>query len=137
LLPAKSHLPPAHHETSKHSSPNKTKIKVVEQKCPRFKFKQLHVNDSSQIKTRNWPLGFSAAAWAASKVLATSRARAISAGNAGKSELLQDKSCGNKTQEKWEIMKEVIGIRAEFCLHSHTNPNRAKDIPVDRGQHLM
>jgi hypothetical protein len=35
------HLPPAHHETTKHNSPNETKIKVKQ-------FKSWHVNDSSQ-----------------------------------------------------------------------------------------
>jgi hypothetical protein len=37
------HLPPAHHETSKHDSPNETK-----QNYPGFKFKHRQVNDSSQ-----------------------------------------------------------------------------------------
>jgi hypothetical protein len=41
------HLPPAHHETSKHDSPNETKIKE-KQNCPGFEFKPHQVNDSSQ-----------------------------------------------------------------------------------------
>jgi hypothetical protein len=40
-------LPPTHHETSKHVSPNKTKIKE-KQNCPGFKFNPRQVNDSSQ-----------------------------------------------------------------------------------------
>jgi hypothetical protein len=48
-MPAMLHLPPAHHETSKHDSPTRNKIKVVEPpKCPRFEFKPHQVNDSSQ-----------------------------------------------------------------------------------------
>jgi hypothetical protein len=42
------HLPPAHHETTKHNSPNETKIKVKQLNCPGFEFKPWHVNDSSQ-----------------------------------------------------------------------------------------
>jgi hypothetical protein len=43
------HLPPAHHETSKHHSPHDTNIKVVEPpKCPGIKFKPRQVNDPSQ-----------------------------------------------------------------------------------------
>jgi hypothetical protein len=42
------HLPPAHHETSKCDSPNKTKIKVKQPNRPGFKFKPRQVNDSSQ-----------------------------------------------------------------------------------------
>jgi hypothetical protein len=42
------HLPPAHHETSKHDSPNETKIKVKLTKCLRFEFKPHRVNDTSQ-----------------------------------------------------------------------------------------
>jgi hypothetical protein len=65
LLPRSSslhvmpHLPPAHHKTSKRDSPNETKIKVKSQKYSGFKFKPWHVNDSSHIKARYWPLGFS------------------------------------------------------------------------------
>jgi transposase InsO family protein len=42
------YLPPAHHETSKHDSPNETKIKVKQLNRLRFKFKPHQVNDSSQ-----------------------------------------------------------------------------------------
>jgi hypothetical protein len=42
------HLPPAHHKTSKHNSPNETKIKVKLLKCPGFEFKTRQVNDSLQ-----------------------------------------------------------------------------------------
>jgi hypothetical protein len=43
------HLPPAHHDTSKHDSPNETKIKgKTKQNCPEFEFKSRQVNDSSQ-----------------------------------------------------------------------------------------
>jgi hypothetical protein len=42
------HLPPAHHETSKHDSTNETKIKVKQLKRPGFEFKPHQVNDSSQ-----------------------------------------------------------------------------------------
>jgi hypothetical protein len=42
------HLPPAHHETIKHDSPNEIKIKVKQLKCPGFKFKPWQVNGSSQ-----------------------------------------------------------------------------------------
>jgi hypothetical protein len=48
LLPAMPHLPPAHHETSKCDSPNKTEINIKLPKCPGFKFKPRQVNDSSQ-----------------------------------------------------------------------------------------
>jgi hypothetical protein len=34
-------------------------IVVKPPKCPRFEFKPWHVNDSSHIKPRCWPLGFS------------------------------------------------------------------------------
>jgi hypothetical protein len=53
LLPQSSplsnmpHLPPVHHETSKHNSPNDTKIKVKLPKCLGFKFKPHQINDSS------------------------------------------------------------------------------------------
>jgi hypothetical protein len=45
-----SHLPPAHHETSKHDSPNETKVKEkkTKQNYPGFEFKPRQVNDSSQ-----------------------------------------------------------------------------------------
>jgi hypothetical protein len=43
------HLPPAHHEISKRDSPNEIRKKVKQLKCPRFEFKHLQVNDSSQI----------------------------------------------------------------------------------------
>jgi hypothetical protein len=42
-----SHLPSAHHKTSKHNSPHKTKIKVKLTKRHRFKFKPHQVNESS------------------------------------------------------------------------------------------
>jgi hypothetical protein len=42
------HLPPAHHQTSRHDSPNETDIKVKLPKCLKFKFKHWQVNDSSQ-----------------------------------------------------------------------------------------
>jgi hypothetical protein len=49
LLPAMPHLPPAHHERSKHDSPNEKRIRIAEPpKCPGFEFKALQVNDSSQ-----------------------------------------------------------------------------------------
>jgi hypothetical protein len=42
---------PAHHETSKHDSPNKTKVKEkIKQNYPGFEFKSRQVNDSSQSK---------------------------------------------------------------------------------------
>jgi hypothetical protein len=53
LLPRSSplsnipHLPPVHHETSKHNSPNDTKIKLKLPKCLGFKFKPHQINDSS------------------------------------------------------------------------------------------
>jgi hypothetical protein len=47
-LHAMPHLPPAHHETSKRDSPNKTRIKVKQTNCPGFEFKPHQVNDSSQ-----------------------------------------------------------------------------------------
>jgi hypothetical protein len=55
------HLPPAHHETSKHDSPNETKIKEKQNKT---KLSQIRIQTlPSQwlitIKPRNWPLGFS------------------------------------------------------------------------------
>jgi hypothetical protein len=34
-------------------------------------------------------------------------------------------------------MKEAVGMQARFCLSFQTNPNRAQDVPVDQGQHLM
>jgi hypothetical protein len=46
------HLPPAHHETSKHDSPNETKIKVKQMNHPGFEFKPRLVNDSSQSNQR-------------------------------------------------------------------------------------
>jgi hypothetical protein len=49
-LPAMPLLPPAHQETSKCDSPNETKIKVKQLKCPRFKFKPHQVNDISESK---------------------------------------------------------------------------------------
>jgi hypothetical protein len=42
------HLPPAHHETNKHDSPNETEIKATLPKCLKFEFKSHQVNDSSQ-----------------------------------------------------------------------------------------
>jgi hypothetical protein len=47
-----SHLPPIHHETSKHNSPNKTRIKIKQMNRPEFEFKPRHVNDSSQSNQR-------------------------------------------------------------------------------------
>jgi hypothetical protein len=47
LLPIISHLSPTHHETSKCDSPHE-QIGVEPLKYPEFKFKQRHVNDSSQ-----------------------------------------------------------------------------------------
>jgi hypothetical protein len=46
------HLPLAHHETSKHDSPNDTKIKVKQTKHLKFEFKPCQVNDSSQPNKR-------------------------------------------------------------------------------------
>jgi hypothetical protein len=43
-----SHLPPAHHETSKRDSPNETKNKGKITEMSGFKFKPHQVNDSSQ-----------------------------------------------------------------------------------------
>jgi hypothetical protein len=40
--------PPAHHETSKHDSPNDTRIRVKQLKCPGFEFKPHQVNNLSQ-----------------------------------------------------------------------------------------
>jgi hypothetical protein len=48
LLPVVSHLSPTHHETSKHDSLHKTKIKVKPPKSPGFEFKPWQGNDSSQ-----------------------------------------------------------------------------------------
>jgi hypothetical protein len=48
VLPNMPHLSPAHHEISKHGSPNETRIKVKLTKCPEFKFKPHQVKDSSQ-----------------------------------------------------------------------------------------
>jgi hypothetical protein len=42
------HLPPAHHGTSKHNSPNEIEIKVKLPKCLGFEFKPRQVNNSSQ-----------------------------------------------------------------------------------------
>jgi hypothetical protein len=40
------HLPPAHHETSKHDSSNETKVKrKTKLNYPGFKFKPRQVND--------------------------------------------------------------------------------------------
>jgi hypothetical protein len=52
------HLPPAHHKTSKHNSPNETMIKKQNE------LSQIRIQSSSNqwlitIKLRNWPLGFS------------------------------------------------------------------------------
>jgi ribonuclease HI len=47
-LPTMPHLPPGHHEISKHDSPHDTKIKVKLPKYPEFEFKPRQVNDSSQ-----------------------------------------------------------------------------------------
>jgi hypothetical protein len=48
-LPVMPHLSPACHETSKHDSPHKTKIKVKPPKLPRIEFKSRQVNYSSQL----------------------------------------------------------------------------------------
>jgi hypothetical protein len=54
------HLPLAHHETSKHDSPNETKIKEKQTNRPEFEFKPRQVNDSSQSNQANTILsGFS------------------------------------------------------------------------------
>jgi hypothetical protein len=58
-LHAMLHLPLTHHETSKRDSPNEHEGRIEPQKCPGFEFKPRHVNDSSHIKPRHWPLGFS------------------------------------------------------------------------------
>jgi hypothetical protein len=47
-LHAMSHLPPAHHETSKRDSPNELKIKENKTKQSRIQIQTLPVNDSSQ-----------------------------------------------------------------------------------------
>jgi hypothetical protein len=59
LLDAMPHLPPAHHETSNRDSPNEHEGRIEPQKYPEFKFKPRHVNDSSHVKPRHRPLGFS------------------------------------------------------------------------------
>jgi hypothetical protein len=53
------HLSPTHHEISQHDSPHEYEGKIEPRKCPEFKFKPRHVNDSSHIKPRHWPLSFS------------------------------------------------------------------------------
>jgi hypothetical protein len=58
-LSAMSHLSPAHHETNNRDSPHETRIKVKLLKCLGLKFKPQHFNDSSHIKPRYWPIGFS------------------------------------------------------------------------------
>jgi hypothetical protein len=52
LLPAKPHLSPTHHETSKCVSPHETDSRVEPPKFLRFKFKWRQVNYSSEIKPR-------------------------------------------------------------------------------------
>jgi hypothetical protein len=47
-LPGMSHLQRTHHETSKHSSLNETKVNVKQTNHPGFEFKHHQVNDSSQ-----------------------------------------------------------------------------------------
>jgi hypothetical protein len=42
------HLPPTHHETSKHDSPNETKVKKIKQNYFEFECKPRQVSDSSQ-----------------------------------------------------------------------------------------
>jgi hypothetical protein len=42
------HLPPTHHEKSKHDSPNEQKIRVKQPNRPVIEFKPCQVNDSSQ-----------------------------------------------------------------------------------------
>jgi hypothetical protein len=64
-----------------------------------------------------------AVAQAAFAVAAASHARVTSTSNASTSTLLQDKSCGNKMQEKWESMGEIIGMRVEFSLSFQANLN--------------
>jgi hypothetical protein len=34
-------------------------------------------------------------------------------------------------------MEKASGMRVKFHLPFHTIPNRAQDVPVDRGQHLV
>jgi hypothetical protein len=68
-LPTMSHLSPTQHETSYRDSSHETKILttrflsigwiVLDLNCPEFKFKPQHVNDSTHIKPRYWPLDFS------------------------------------------------------------------------------
>jgi hypothetical protein len=49
-LPTISHLPPTHHETSKHDSTHRiTQYGLVQPKCAEFKFKLEQVNYSSHI----------------------------------------------------------------------------------------
>jgi hypothetical protein len=43
------HLPPAHHETSKHDSSNETGKTKTKRNYLGFKFKPHQVNDSSQL----------------------------------------------------------------------------------------
>jgi hypothetical protein len=47
-LHAMPHLPPAHHETSKHDSPNETKVKEKQNETVPDEIKPRQVNDSSQ-----------------------------------------------------------------------------------------
>jgi hypothetical protein len=58
-LHAMQHLPPAHHETSKHDSPNETKIKEKQNKIVPDSNSTLASQWLIIIKQRNWPLGFS------------------------------------------------------------------------------
>jgi hypothetical protein len=62
-LYAMPHLPHAHHETSKHDSPNETKIKVKQTNRPRFEFKPRQVNNSSQSNQGNDHLVYQSPPW--------------------------------------------------------------------------
>jgi hypothetical protein len=46
-LPTMPHLPPVHHETNKHDSPNERNIKVKQLKRRGFRFKPHQINNSS------------------------------------------------------------------------------------------
>jgi hypothetical protein len=58
-LHAMPHLPPAHHETSKRDSPNKTKGKEKQNEQSRIQIQTSPSQWLITIKPRNWPLGFS------------------------------------------------------------------------------
>jgi hypothetical protein len=57
------HLPPTHHETSKHDSPNKPKIKKIKWNRPGFEFKPRQVNDSSQSNQGTYHLVSQSPPW--------------------------------------------------------------------------